>query len=112
MIDARRMEVYSSLYNLHLELLREIKAEIIIPDSFKSDLESFNIHFFGDGAMKCAEMIKNENATFINGFLPSSAYMGKTSYKLFNEGQFENLAYFEPFYLKDFVATVPINKML
>lgn len=112
MIDARRMEVYSSVYNHHLELMREIKAEIINPESFKLDLETFQIQFFGDGAMKCSQMIKNENAIFIDGFLPSSGYMSEISYSLFNKQRFEDLAYFEPFYLKDFVATVPTNKMM
>ena len=112
MIDARRMEVYSSIYSTKLELLRVTKAEIIQNDSFHNLLNENKIHFFGDGAVKCNNLIKNENAFFREGFYPSAKYLGKISIRNFMENHFEDLAYFEPFYLKDFVATVPGNKLL
>lgn len=112
MIDARRMEVYSALYNTQLKELRQIKAEIILKDSFLPLLKAGCIHFFGDGAMKCKDMIQRKSAIFHEGFHTSSTFMGKIAINHFNDGLFENLAYFEPFYLKDFVATIPINKMI
>lgn len=111
MIDARRMEVYSAVYNTGLEELREIKAEIIDDTSFKSLLESHHIHFFGDGAMKCRQHIHHKSAIFYDSFFPSSEFMGEIANRHYLEKKFVDLAYFEPFYLKDFVATIPGNKM-
>jgi len=112
MIDARRMEVYSSVYSTDLREFREIKAEIIDTESF-ADLFNGNIvHFFGDGAMKCRAIIQNDSAIFYEDFHPSAKFMAAIAHKKFNTGMFEDLAYFEPFYLKDFVATVPLNKLL
>jgi tRNA threonylcarbamoyladenosine biosynthesis protein TsaB len=111
MIDARRMEVYSALYDSHLKEIRNIRAEIIHPDSFLPFLKEKQIHFFGDGAMKCHSLIQNESAIFHEGFHPSANYMSKIAYNHFKTSTFENLAYFEPFYLKDFVATTPVNKL-
>jgi tRNA threonylcarbamoyladenosine biosynthesis protein TsaB len=111
MIDARRMEVYSSVYNTRLQSERGIKAEVIEKDSFNELFQNNKVHFFGDGAMKCKELILNDMAHFQDAFNPSSNYMGKIAYRHFQEEKFEDLAYFEPFYLKDFVATVPVNKM-
>ena len=112
MIDARRMEVYSAVYNTQLKKIRQIKAEIILQDSFLPLLNYNCIHFFGDGAMKCRDMIHSKSAFFHEGFRPSATFSGKIANKHFNDGIFENLAYFEPFYLKDFVATVPGNKLI
>lgn len=112
MIDARRMEVYSSVYDIHLKEIRQIKAEIIDKDSFLPLLKNNCIHFFGDGAMKCKDVIQNKSAIFHEGFNPSSKFMGEIAYNYFKKGLFENLAYFEPLYLKDFVATIPVNKMI
>ncbi len=111
MIDARRMEVYSAVYDNSLKEVREVKAEIIDDWSFMTLGKNKKIHFFGDGAMKCKEMIKIKSGVFHEGFSPSAGFMGGISNKYFNEGNFVNLAYFEPFYLKDFVATIPGNKM-
>jgi tRNA threonylcarbamoyladenosine biosynthesis protein TsaB len=111
MIDARRMEVYSAIYDTRLKLLRNIKAEIISKDSFLPLLMENRIHFFGDGAMKCKEMIQSKSAVFSADFHPSASFMGRISYKSYKKGLFEELAYFEPFYLKDFVTTIPTNKM-
>ncbi len=111
MIDARRMEVYSAVYNSRLKEIREIKAEIIHPDSFINLFRENQIHFFGDGAMKCKQMIHNESAFFHEGFHPSAKHMAGIAYERFKSGKTENLAYFEPFYLKDFVTTIPSPKM-
>jgi len=112
MIDARRMEVYSALFDTHLKEFRKIQAEIIHEESFLNLFKEHKIHFFGDGAMKCSSLVKNKSAIFHPDFHPSANYMGKLAHKKFTDEKFEDLAYFEPFYLKDFVATIPANKLL
>jgi tRNA threonylcarbamoyladenosine biosynthesis protein TsaB len=112
MIDARRMEVYSAIYNNQLEEITKVKAEIIHRESYFPFQNEHPIHFFGDGAMKCKEVLEHKNAVFYPDFHPSAAFLGKISFDSFNNKLFENLAYFEPFYLKDFVATIPVNKMI
>lgn len=107
MIDARRMEVYTQLFDNKLNALCEINAKIIDEQSFISELEKHNINFFGDGAMKCKNAISHKNAIFHENFNPSADYMITFSEKAFAENNFEDVAYFEPFYLKDFVATIP-----
>jgi len=104
MMDARRMEVFTTLYDNHLNQIKDISAEIILEDSFQEELASHKILFFGNGAEKCKVSIQHPNAHFINGIFPSAKYMTKLSFRLYEEKVFENLAYFEPFYLKDFIA--------
>ncbi len=112
MIDARRMEVYTTLYNAKFEKVKEISAEIIDENSFAETLIQQPILFLGDGAAKCKDVIKNENAIFIENKAPLASNMIKTAYHKFQDKKFEDVAYFEPFYLKDFVATTPKNKVL
>jgi tRNA threonylcarbamoyladenosine biosynthesis protein TsaB len=112
MIDARRMEVYTQLFNNQIVSQNKINAKIIDEQSFLPELKKHKIHFFGDGAMKCSEAIKNKNAKFYDNFHPSADYMIPFSEKAFNNNVFEDVAYFEPFYLKNFVATIPKNKLL
>ena len=105
MIDARRMEVFSAFYNKKNELVREVKADIIEPDSY-TDLLNNKILFFGDGSSKCKDMLVSENAYFEEGIHPSAADMSELSYLQYKNKEFEDVAYFEPFYLKDFIAGV------
>jgi len=107
MIDARRMEVYSAFFNINGEMIREVEAEIIDENSYQDILKDKKMIFFGDGAEKIKSVLKNSNAIFIDNVYPSSEYMADLSEIAFNKKQFENVAYFEPFYLKDFVATIP-----
>ncbi|MCG8410988.1 MAG: tRNA (adenosine(37)-N6)-threonylcarbamoyltransferase complex dimerization subunit type 1 TsaB [Bacteroidales bacterium] len=107
MIDARRMEVYSAFFNSDVESEREIKAEIIDENSYSEILKDKKMLFFGDGSAKIADTIKSANAIFIENINTSSLYMASLSEKAFNQKNFVDVAYFEPFYLKDFVATVP-----
>ncbi|CAA0214407.1 Inactive homolog of metal-dependent proteases, putative molecular chaperone [Tenacibaculum maritimum] len=102
MLDARRMEVYDAVFNKEHELIREIKAEIIDASSFQEYLLKGEVCFLGDGAAKCKEVIKHKNAIFIEGKYPSSREMAKLSYCKYKKNDIENVAYFEPFYLKDF----------
>lgn len=107
MIDARRMEVYSAFFNSKGEFVRDVKAEIIDENSYQDILCKQKMIFFGDGSEKIREVVKHENAIFIKNFNPSSNYMAGLSEIAFREKLFEDVAYFEPFYLKDFIATVP-----
>jgi tRNA threonylcarbamoyladenosine biosynthesis protein TsaB len=106
MIDAKRMEVYYSLFNSDGIEIKGISAEIITELSFSEIPESVRILFFGDGAGKCRGVTAHKNSVFDTGFSISAAFMHKTVSEKFNSGQFEDVAYFEPFYLKDFIATV------
>jgi tRNA threonylcarbamoyladenosine biosynthesis protein TsaB len=111
MIDARRMEVFTALYTPDNLLFKEISAEIIHPGIFFDILREKEIWFFGNGSEKCRDVICHPNARFIEGIEPSSIGMVKLAEQAFQNEQFEDIAYFEPFYLKDFIATVPRNKL-
>jgi len=105
MLDARRMEVYCAIYDSELNYIKETSAEIIDEHSFLEMLQKNKIIFFGDGAAKCKEVLsKNSNAIFIDDIFPSAKNMITLSEEAFEKKQFEDVAYFEPFYLKDFVA--------
>ncbi len=107
MIDARRMEVYTQLFDASLKILQPVSAEIIDKQSFTSELEKGKVAFFGDGAAKCKEIINHANAIFLDEFLPSASGMIALAEAKFAQKQFEDVAYFEPYYLKDFVAGKP-----
>lgn len=106
MIDARRMEVYTALYNSKGDRVEPTSAEIIDENSFARQLTSNKILFFGDGAPKCrATLSLNANAIFADDFSNSAAHLTKRAHEKFKAGQFEDVAYFEPYYLKDFLVT-------
>ena len=104
LLDARRMEVYSSVYDSNYHQIREIKAEIITENSFATYLKKWKVYFLGDGADKCKETIIHKNAIFLDDYFPSAKEMGRFSSQKFKNRDFEDVAYFEPFYLKDFIA--------
>jgi tRNA threonylcarbamoyladenosine biosynthesis protein TsaB len=113
MIDARRMEVYSAIFNFDLGKIRAVKAEIIDEQSFAEFLNQSKIVFAGDGAEKCKTPLSaSQNAIFLDDFTPSANYLVSLANRKFNENDFENVAYFEPFYLKDFIAGPPKVKGL
>lgn len=113
MIDARRMEVYSALFNRNNEKVRATKAEIIDERSFAEYLIDQKIIFFGNGAPKCKAMLGDHpNAIFVDDFKPSAKYLIEIALEKYQIKQFEDTAYFEPFYLKDFVAGKPRVKGL
>jgi len=103
MIDARRMEVYNAFYNRRNKEIRGIQADIIQSYSYQKELDK-KVLFFGDGAQKCKQIIQHPNAKFLDDIFPSSKDMLEIANKKFSEEDFENVAYFEPFYLKDFVT--------
>jgi len=107
MIDARRMEVYTGFYSFENKEIRKVSAEIIDEESFASDLEKGEIIFFGDGSAKCQSSLQSENAIFVADITPTALGMIELSESKFEAEAFEDVAYFEPFYLKDFVATTP-----
>lgn len=111
MIDARRMEVYTSIYNIKGEQVRKIKADIIDNHSFIEFLDNSKVLFFGNGASKCQHTLKHHNAIFLPGIYTSANYIAPLAEIAFQSGKFVDVAYYEPFYLKDFVATVPTKNI-
>ena len=107
MIDARRMEVYSALYDRALHTVREIRAEVVEPGAYDEMLARHPVYFFGDGAEKCKSVITHPNAHFIDNIQPLAKNMSPLAEKRLITRQTEDVAYFEPFYLKDFVAIKP-----
>lgn len=107
MIDARRMEVYSAFFDLNNKQQKEISADIIDENSYQDILNNRKVVFFGNGAAKCEKSLQSPNAQFIDGVICSANNMVELSYQSFKNNQFEDVAYFEPFYLKDFIATIP-----
>ncbi len=107
MIDARRMEVYAAVYDRALQVKRPIAADIIDENSFQEFLNEHPVYFFGNGAAKCREKINHPNAHFIDDILPLAKLMSPLAEKTFAKGDFKDVAYFEPFYLKEFVASKP-----
>jgi len=113
MIDARRMEVYTAVYDCNLNFVRNVSAEIVGEDSFKDLLENHRMIFFGDGARKCRGILEyHENALFREDFILSAENMTALSYDSYKNDIFEDIAYFEPYYLKDFIAGMPKVKGL
>ncbi len=108
MIDARRMEVYSAVYDSNYNRVRDIKAEVIDENSF-IEYSDKKVYFIGDGAEKCQDTIVFDSAIFIKNIFPSSKQMAELSYHKYQKNDIEDVAYFEPFYLKDFLI-IPQKK--
>ena len=104
MLDARRMEVYSAIFNAKLEKQRDVQAEIITENSFENSSET--IYFVGDCAEKCKAVLTKPNFVFLEEVkYPSAKEMSALSFSKFQNSDFEDVAYFEPYYLKDFMIT-------
>ena len=112
MIDARRMEAYLAIYDSELNTVQDTTALIIDENSFLKKLKNRKIYFFGSGAQKCESVINHKNSYFYPDFLNSSKYMIPLAFSQFKRKEFVDIAYFEPYYLKDFIATIPKNKIL
>ena len=112
MIDARRMEVYTALFDRNNQQVRPTEAMIIDADSFSGERKGNTICYFGDGAEKCREVLDPLGMIFLVDVFPTAGTLAKLSYKKFISAQFEDIAYFEPFYLKDFIAGKPKVKGL
>lgn len=107
MIDARRMEVYAAIYDRALKVKREISADIIDENSYSEFLAEHPVYFFGNGAAKCREKVTHPNAHFIENIHPLAKWMFPLAERAMAEKDFKDVAYFEPFYLKEFVASTP-----
>ena len=113
MIDARRMEVYASVFDANLNKIEDTAALVIDEHSFDELLKGHRLWLFGDGAPKLGKLFENQlNINVIDGFKPSAAYMRVLAEQALQKRQFVDVAYFEPFYLKDFIAGKPHVKGL
>lgn len=112
MIDARRMEVYMTLFDKNLQEIEPISAKVIDNFSFSDHLAKHKIIFFGNGASKCRDEIKHANASFVEDIKTSAQFMCSLAQEAYENKKFEDVAYFEPFYLKDFIATIPKKNIL
>ena len=110
MLDARRMEVYSAVFSSEYKIIRTIEAQILDASSFQSYLEKNKVYFIGNGVEKTQTLIKHNNAVFVDGKLPSAKEMSALAYAKHKKNDTEDVAYFEPYYLKDFVALKPKPK--
>ncbi|WP_299891412.1 tRNA (adenosine(37)-N6)-threonylcarbamoyltransferase complex dimerization subunit type 1 TsaB [uncultured Lacinutrix sp.] len=110
MLDARRMEVYSAVFSASYKMLRSIEAQILDESSFSEYLKSETVYFIGNGVEKTKTLINNDKAVFIEGKLPSANEMSILAYIKYKKSDTEDVAYFEPYYLKDFVALKPKSK--
>jgi tRNA threonylcarbamoyladenosine biosynthesis protein TsaB len=108
MIDARRMEVYHLIKDQSFKTIKETVNLVVEESSFSETLDEQSVCFFGNGSEKCKETIGNpSNAIFVDGIMASAKSIGELAYKKYNEKEFEDLAYFEPYYLKEFIAGKP-----
>lgn len=103
MLDARRLEVYSAVFSSEKEQVRETKAEVLDENSYDDYLKLNNVCFIGDGVEKFKALCKHKNAIFMDGKLPSAKQMGALAEIKYCKNDFEDVAYFEPYYLKDFI---------
>lgn len=106
MLDARRMEVYAAIYNRRLQTVREIGADVVTADSYREYLDKQPVVFFGNGAAKCKDTLRHPNAIFIDDIEPLAKNMVPLAERAVFQNHFEDTAYYEPFYLKEFVAGV------
>ena len=110
MLDARRMEVYSAIFNSDYNEIRTVEAQILDETSFANYLEKQTVYFVGNGVEKTKTIIEHSNAYFIENKLPSANTMSLIAYNKHKKNDIEDVAYFEPYYLKDFVALKPKPK--
>ena len=107
LIDARRMEVYAAVFDHKQKEIKPTWAEIVNENSFAEYINELPVYLIGSGVEKCQGVLKSNLVKFDSSVVPSALTMSELSYQLFKENKFENTAYFEPFYLKDFIATKP-----
>lgn len=119
MLDARRMEVYAGIYDRALHTVREVRADVVDGDTYREWLLERPVYFFGNGAEKCMQTIRESlpeeaaaNARFIPGIEPLARWMQPLAERRLLNGETEDVAYFEPFYLKDYVAKLPKNPLI
>lgn len=111
MIDARRMEVYAAVYDREGREVMGVRPVVLDEGAFTEELSRGPVYFFGDGSGKAREVLTHPNARFLSGVTTSAVNLMRLAERKFAAGEFEDVAYFEPFYLKEFVATVPKKKL-
>jgi len=104
MLDARRLEVYAAVFSSDNDQIRETKAEVLDENSYDGYLKTTKVCFIGDGVEKFKALCKHKNAVFMDNKLPSAKQMGALAELKYQKNDFEDVAYFEPYYLKDFIA--------
>ena len=109
-LDARRMEVYQAVFDMNYKSIEPTKAKVVVADSYDAYLEKGKVYFVGDAVDKLKTILNHPNAIFIENHFPSSKEMGLLSYEKFTDNIFEDVAYFEPFYLKDFIVIKSTKK--
>jgi tRNA threonylcarbamoyladenosine biosynthesis protein TsaB len=107
LLDARRMEVYAAVFDHKGELIKPAWAEVVEESSFSEFMNEKPLYLLGNGAVKCREILKRAYLNYYPALVPSAKTMSGMSYNAYKKGLFENTAYFEPFYLKDFIGTKP-----
>jgi len=112
MIDARRMEVYTASYDINNKEIKPVCAKILDKNSFREELDNHSVVFFGNGSEKAKKVITHPNAFFVPDIICSSKFMNNLSYQSFIDKDFVDIAYFEPFYLKDFIAGISKKNIL
>ncbi|MDD7884454.1 tRNA (adenosine(37)-N6)-threonylcarbamoyltransferase complex dimerization subunit type 1 TsaB [Flavivirga sp. 57AJ16] len=112
MLDARRMEVYAAVFDADYNQIRSTEAQILDENAFKDYLEAGTVYFIGNGVEKAKTLIEHPNAVFVDDKLPSANEMGHLAYNKYKISDLEDVAYFEPYYLKDFVALKPKPKTI
>ena len=103
LLDARRMEVYSAVFDKDLKQVRDTRAEIVSESSFEVFWQKGKVLLLGSGAEKCKEVLCHDHISFDEGVVPSSSQMAHLAYEKYKSSEFEDVAYFEPYYLKDFI---------
>ena len=111
MLDARRMEVFTAVYDIGLKPIRSFEALVLEEDSFSEELSQDGMLFFGNGSDKFKDVVKSESAYFVQDVWPSSLQMAPLAEIDFQRSAFVDVAYFEPFYLKEFQGTTPRKKV-
>ncbi|MCF0199253.1 MAG: tRNA (adenosine(37)-N6)-threonylcarbamoyltransferase complex dimerization subunit type 1 TsaB [Bacteroidaceae bacterium] len=111
MIDARRMEVYAAVYDRALKTVRPVQADVVTAATYAEWLDRGPVYFFGDGAEKCTQVIQHPNARFLTGIAPLAKNMFPLAERKLAQQDFADVAYSEPFYLKEFQATVARNPL-
>jgi len=112
MLDARRMEIYTAVYDFALTPIEETNARVIEENNYLHYLDAGPVYFIGNGVEKCQEILKHPNAHFFSKSIPSAKWMHPLAERKLIDNKTEDVAYFEPFYLKEFVATVSKKKLL
>lgn len=112
MIDARRMEVFMALFDHEGKRLQQDEAKVIGPQTFSMIPAAQRLVYFGSGAAKCRELLLAKSFSFVDGIIPSAVAMASKSFQLYRDNSHEDTAYFEPFYLKDFITTTARKNIL